>query len=474
MNCKCISLIIFLSALVSVYLWWSSCMFEYKHNFDHYRQDSWYGKELTKDQKQKNNLESLKPFRLNVSEEILTDLLQRLQKSRFINHLTLSRFHYGFNSKYLKQIQEKWINEFDWKTQERYINSFPQFTTYIEGIKIHFVHLKPKPSTTTVVPLLMIHGWPESFYLFLKTIPLLIEPDSSGLAFELIVPSLPGYGFSEAPHRMGFNAASAARIMLKLMKRLGHDRFFAHGGDWGHLVAKILATVYPENIRGVHLVGSFYTPSSCGDFIRMTLGYLFPRLYFGGTDYMRQWSKMFPLKEKFDFSLRESGYMHLQATKPDTIGSALIDSPIGLAAYILEKFSTWTDRNQIELDDGGLTSKFTTDELLTNVMIYWLSDNIASSQRFYLENLKNTVFLSDFMGIKIKVPVAILEGSKDLLTSPKKFIEPYHSDLVQYNEMDGGHFLAFERPKSASEDIRKFIKKVIDRESAKNRIHDEI
>lgn len=176
----------------------------------------------------------------------MADLKLRLERARFVDHIEGTSFQYGFNSNYLKQVVEYWRTKFDWKREEAKLNSVPHFKTQIEGLDIHFVRAKPSKPAKKVVPILVIHGWPGSFVEYMKSIPLLTEPDTNGMAFEVIAPSIPGYGYSEAPHQKGFNIISAARVFVKLMKRLGHDKFVVHGGDWGNMISRTIATVYPE------------------------------------------------------------------------------------------------------------------------------------------------------------------------------------------------------------------------------------
>lgn len=190
----------------------------------------------------------IQPFQLNISHTVLEDLRERLRRSNFIDHLPDTKFLYGFNSEYLKTIQQYWLDKYNWRVFEQQLNAFPQFTTKIEGLDIHFIHVKPKKSASikTIVPILMIHGWPSSFWEYTKIIPLLEKPDSNGLAFEMIIPSIPGYGYSEAPHQPGFNITSSARIFVKLMKRLGHQKFISMGGDWGAAITRAISLIYPE------------------------------------------------------------------------------------------------------------------------------------------------------------------------------------------------------------------------------------
>jgi len=342
------------------------------------------------------------------------------------------------------------------------LNAFPQFKTQIEGLDVHFIHVKPTKQAKTILPLLVIHGWPGSVLEYYKSFPLYTEPDDQGLAFEVIAPSIPGYGWSEAPHQKGFSIVAAGRIFVKLMRRLGHERFLVHGGDWGSAITRSIAGIFPEHVIGAHACGNYELmriPESRCQAVQIYLAEHFPRWYFGNDYNEREYQKLFPLAEKKAFLYHETGYMHIQSTKPDTVASALVDSPVGLAAYILEKFSTWTNPAYRNREDGGIREKFTLEELLTNVSIYWFSGNIASSQRFYKENTNPA---NRPPSQKITVPFATVDTPYELARAPKRLIAPSYEKLVQYSDFPrGGHFTAFEEPELVNEDIRAFVSKII-------------
>ncbi|KAF6073264.1 epoxide hydrolase 1 [Phyllostomus discolor] len=338
--------------------------------------------------------ESIRPFKVETSDEEIEDLHQRLRKARLTPPLEDSRFHYGFNSNYLKKVLSYWQNEFNWRKQVEVLNRYPHFKTKIEGLDIHFIHVKPPqlPSGCTPKPLLMVHGWPGSFYEFYKIIPLLTDPKNHGL------------------------------------------------GD--------------KHVKGLHVNMAFVLRN----FYTLTL-FLGARLqkFFGYTE--RDVELMFPLKEKMLYSLvRESGYLHIQSTKPDTVGCALNDSPAGLAAYLLEKFSTWTNTEFRDREDGGLLGKFSLDDLLTIVMIYWTTGTITSSQRFYKENMGGG-FLSDkHHRMKVYVPTGFAAFPCEILHAPEKWVRVKYPKLISYSYMArGGHFAAFEEPELLAQDLCKFV-----------------
>ncbi|XP_059501084.1 epoxide hydrolase 1-like isoform X2 [Stegostoma tigrinum] len=408
--------------------------------------DGWWGARERQDTQEDETVHS---FTIETFEEMIQDLHYRLDHTRFTPPLEDSRFQYGFNSNYLRKVVSYWRKDYNWKKQLEILNQFPHFRTRIEG--------------QTAIPLMMIHGWPGSFYEFYKIIPQLTDPVSHSLSqqetFEIICPSIPGYGFSEAPHKKGFNSIAAARVFCKLMRRLGFDRFYVQGGDWGSLIATNMAQMKPQNVKGIHL--NFFPNSRMGLKIlpSLLLGRYAPALFgFTQTDVER----MYPFIKKNVYDLlKESGYMHIQGTKPDSLGCALNDSPVGLAAYILEKFSTWTNKDFRDLEDGGLTRKFSLDELLTNVMIYWVSGSITSSMRLYKENLG-----ADFQNrvddkVGVYVPVGMAAFPNELIYIPLAWARQKYKKIMTFSYMScGGHFAAFEEPDLLAEDLRNFVQTV--------------
>ncbi|XP_032441481.1 epoxide hydrolase 1 [Xiphophorus hellerii] len=404
---------------------------------------------------------TIRSFKVTTTDEELEDLYRRMDQTRPVPSLEDSQFHYGFNSHYLQKVVSYWRKDFDWRRQVDKLNQYPHFKTNIEGIDVHYVHVKPKtvPEGTKAIPLIMVHGWPGSFYEFYGLIPMLTEPSDPGqLVFEVVCPSIPGYGFSEAPRKKGFDSVCAARIFHKLMKRLGFQQFYAHGGDWGWLVTTNMAQLEPKTVKGLHV--NFAPPSKPGLLVTLSivLGRRFPKLFgFTETDVER----LYPCMEKLVLeSIKESGYMHIQATKPDTAGCGLNDSPVGLAAYILEKFSTWTDHDFRNLEDGGLTRKFSLDDLLTNVMIYWTSGCIVSSMRFYKENFGKGLDVPHAK-IPVFVPTGFACFPNELMHTPKLWVKQKYHNLVSFSPMQrGGHFAAMEEPRLMAEDIQQFTRSV--------------
>ncbi|XP_077351551.1 epoxide hydrolase 1 [Festucalex cinctus] len=397
-------------------------------------------------------------FEVKTSDDEIKELQERLDKTRYTDPLEDAAFEYGFNSTYLKQVVSYWRHEFDWKKQVAMLNTYPHFKTKIEGIDVHFLHVRPTPKKNQkVVPLMIVHGWPGSFFEFYKILPLLTD-SRNDLAFEVICPSIPGYGFSEAPHKQGFNSLAAARIFLKLMERLGFLQFYLQGGDWGSLITINMAQMKPQCVKGLHL-NMFMSRKGFKVMLSLLIGPYLPFLVGLSREDVR---RLFPFFEKNVWNiLRESGYLHIQATKPDTVGCGVNDSPAGLAAYILEKFSTATDIENICREDGGLERKFSLDDLLTNIMIYWTTGSIVSSMRFYKENLKTNIDNRIDSKTRIFVPTGLAAFPGELMHCPKSWAQMKFHNIVSYTMMpQGGHFAALEEPQLLASDIIQFVRKV--------------
>nr|XP_057914440.1 epoxide hydrolase 1-like [Doryrhamphus excisus] len=397
-------------------------------------------------------------FEIQTSDDEIKDLHERIDKARYADPLEDSGFHYGFNSTYLKSVASYWRHEFDWKKQVAVLNKYPHFKTKIEGIDVHFIHVRPtQHKNQKVVPLMLVHGWPGSFFEFYKILPLLTE-NHNGITFEVICPSIPGYGFSEAPHKQGFNTLAAARIFLTLMERLGFSQFYLQGGDWGSFITTNMAQMKPQCVKGLHL-NMFNIRKGFKVMLSLLIGPYLPFLVGLCREDVR---RLFPFFEKHVWEiLKESGYFHIQATKPDTAGCGVNDSPIGLAAYILEKFSTATDMKNRDLADGGLEKKFSLDDLLTNVMIYWTTGSIVSSMRFYKEHFRGNPEKRVDARTNIFVPTGLVAFPGEVMHCPKSWAQIRFRNIVSYTFMPrGGHFAAFEEPQLFTTDLIQFVQKV--------------
>ncbi|KAL3998370.1 Epoxide hydrolase N terminus family protein [Acanthocheilonema viteae] len=419
----------------------------------HTAADGWFGHG-----EKRTDDERIIPFKINVSMEAIQDLKSRLKNAR-ISYEPLedcNDFSYGFNGKYLKHVANYWLNKYNWKYHEGIINSLPQFVTEVEGLKIHFIHAKPvKDNYKVVIPLLILHGWPGNVFEFFKIIPILLDPvqqisSDINVAFEVIAPSIPGFGWSTAPMKKGFNPEVAARIFNKLMIRLGFSRYLLQGGDWGRSIASDIAFYYPKNVIGLHL--NMAIALTWKALLYSTIGIIAPRLVYSSKTFHQQVASAF-IKDL----LEETGYMHIQATKPDTVGAALSDSPIGLAAYILEKFSYGTNTTYRSFHDGGLTKKFTLDELLTIVSIYWFNGNMVNAMRLYKEYFQNS---SRNFNRYISSPTGYAVFPEDVIKQSEEAVRTMYN-LTHYKEIErGGHFAALEEPKLLAADIIKFVKTI--------------
>lgn len=404
----------------------------------------------------------IRPFTIDVSDKVIEDLKHRLGMRRpYIEPLENVAWTYGMPSTYINTILDYWKDKYNWTERQALLNKYPQFKTNIQGLDIHFYHIRPtnlpKNKNLKVLPLLMMHGWPGSIVEFQKIIPMLTTPSADrDFVFELIVPSLPGYGFSDGAVRPGLSSANVAVIFKNLMQRLKFDKFYVQGGDWGAHIAANMATLFPEKIIGLHSnMCSVMTP---GSLFWTFVGTYFPFLLKVNSEH---YDKFFPVSKTLSNLIEESGYFHIQATKPDTIGAALTNSPDGVAVYILEKFSTWTNKSYRQRNDGGLLEKFSIDELLDNIMLYWVTNSFTTSVRLYAETLGSASRTLKIEYFPVKVPTACAVFPNELLLGPESTLKSRYPNMIQYNHMArGGHFAAFEEPQLLANDVFSFVKKV--------------
>lgn len=363
----------------------------------------------------------MQPFKIDVPQEVLNDLSARLKQTRWTDEPENAGWSYGTNPDYLRELVTYWQNEYDWRKQEAEINKHPQFKVEIDGVTIHYIHVKGRGQGT--VPLILTHGWPDSFYRFLKVIPLL---DAS---FDLVIPSIPGFGFSQ---QTALNVDRVAQLFNKLMTEvLGYTTYFAAGGDMGTVVTKSMAVQYPENIKAIHLTDVGYP---------------------NGTE---DWSTMTPEEQAFGQQIQhwffaEGAFNMIQSTKPQTLGYALNDSPVGLASWMIEKFYAWSDH------DGNMENCLSKDELITNIMIYWVSQSINSSIRVYAENARAGYMGGLKSSLRVEVPTGISLFPKEA-QFPKAWAERM-ANVAAFSVMKkGGHFAALEVPHLYAEQLVNFF-----------------
>nr|Q6U6J0.1 RecName: Full=Juvenile hormone epoxide hydrolase; Short=bommo-JHEH [Bombyx mori]AAQ87024.1 juvenile hormone epoxide hydrolase [Bombyx mori] len=413
--------------------------------------EEWWG---PPELKQKQDT-SIKPFEITFSETMVKELKERIKKRRpFAPPLEGVGFKYGFNSKQLDSWLKYWAEEYPFAERQKFLNQYPHFKTNIQGLNIHFMRITPKvPKDVEIVPLLLLHGWPGSVREFYEAIPHLTAVSRDrNFALEIIAPSLPGYGFSDAAVRPGLAAAEVAVIFKNLMARLGYKQYYVQGGDWGALIGSAMATSFPKEIIGFHSYMAL-TLSPAATFLEF-VGALFPSLIVEPE----LANRLYPLSEKYSTLLEELGYMHIQATKPDTVGIGLTDSPAGLLAYILEKFSTWTNPDLRSKEDGGLSYRWTKDQLIDNLMLYWSTKSIVTSMRLYAESFSSRHFDLKLDEIQVQVPTWVLQAKHELAYQPPCILKLKYTKLVNASVIeDGGHFLAFELPEIFAKDVLKAI-----------------
>lgn len=373
----------------------------------------------------------IKPFKINVQQQVLDDLTSRLKATRWTDEPENAGWSYGINPGYLHDLVTYWQTSYNWRDHEAALNNLPQFKTEIDGIGIHFIHAKGKGKNAR--PLLLTHGWPDSFYRFYKVIPMLTDPAQYGLpdkqSFDVIIPSVPGFGFSDKKPQ---SSDKTAQLWAKLMTEvLGYKSFFAAGGDIGSTISKSLANQYPELVQAIHLTDVGY-PNGQEDWAAMSA----PEQEFG--KFIQQWF------------FTEGAYALLQTTKPQTVGYALNDSPVGLAAWIIEKFHAWSGK-PVNLDEH-----FSKDELITNVMIYWVTQTINSANRTYAEEGRAQWSVGLKSNEKVNVPtgVALFPGEAPF---PKEWIDR-KVNATRFTQMEvGGHFAALDAPEAFAKELISFF-----------------
>ncbi len=374
----------------------------------------------------------IEPFRIQIAQSALDDLKRRLTATRFPDAETPRDWSQGIPLAYVEELCTYWANDYDWRTREARLNRFPQFRATVGGLGIHFIHARSKHSTAK--PLVMTHGWPGSIVEFQNVIAPLTDPTAHGGseadAFHVVCPSLPGYGFSDKPTEPGWNAEKIADAWNELMGALGYSHYYAQGGDWGAIVTTAIGLNHGKTCKGIHLNMPIVTPDP------ETMGSLTPaeQSALAGMQHYQEW---------------DSGYSKQQSTRPQTLGYGLADSPCGQLAWIVEKFWAWTDC------DGHPENAISRDEMLDNVMLYWLTNSGASSARLYWESF-NKVSRDP-----VNVPTGCSIFPKEIFRCSKRWAEKRFTRLVHFNELDkGGHFAAFERPDVFVDEVRQTFQKM--------------
>jgi pimeloyl-ACP methyl ester carboxylesterase len=368
-------------------------------------------------------------FRIEVPDAELDDLRDRLRGTRWPERETVDDWSQGVPLEYLKELCHHWASEYDWRATEARLNALPQFRTEIDGLGIYFIHVRS--GRPDAIPLVMTHGWPGSIVEFLRVIGPLADD------FHLVLPSLPGYGFSDKPEAPGWRVERIADAWAALMARLGYDRYGAQGSDWGTSISAVLGQRDREHVLGIHLMPPLAPPDP-DTFDDLTQA---ERAALDDLERASEW---------------ESGYSQEHATRPQTIGYSLTDSPAGLAAWIVEKFQAWTDC------DGHPENAITRDELLDNLMLYWLPRTGASSARLYWESIRQVnESIGGAVTDSVDVPTGCSIFPKEIQRPSRRWAAKRFVDIRHWNELDrGGHFAAFEQPDLFVDEVRAFFRQL--------------
>jgi len=376
---------------------------------------------------------SIRPFKMHVPDSVLADLHHRLVETKWPDQLPGTGWEYGADKTKVRELTEYWRKGYNWRAQEAKINRFDQFTTVIDGQQIHFIHQRsPRPHA---IPLMLIHGWPGSIVEFLELIQPLTQPkDRNTPAFDVVIPSLPGVGFSGPTTTRGWNPDRMAKAFIVLMNRLGYSRYGVQGGDWGSTIARDMAHDAPEHVIGVHVNLLVLDPPSKDAVAQM-------------SDAER--------KRYLYFEREESSHFFIKASEPQTLAYGCADSPVGWLAWVMEIFQQGTDNN------GDFLTAVNRDAFLTDVTLYWVTNTVGSSMRIYRE------YRLTGEGKKpqprVTVPMAFADFPKEMFACPVRWAKPTYN-VVQYNRMPkGGHFAALEQPDLLLDDIRKFFAEVLAR-----------
>lgn len=392
-----------------------------------------------------NEAEAIRPYHISIPQEALTDLRTRVNATRWPDKETVTDQSQGGKLQQIQNLVQYWGTIYDWRKTEAKLNALPQFVTNIDGLDIQFIHIKSKHKNA--LPLLITHGWPGSFFELLKVIGPLTDPTAYGGkaedAFDLVIPSMPGYGFSEKPTGTGWGPEKIGNAWDVLMKRLGYKNYVSQGGDWGSVIADAMARQAPQGLLGIHVNMPATVPADIAKALK------------DGDPAPAGLS----VKEKAAFvSLnklytRGGGYAGMMVTRPQTLGYGLTDSPVGLASFFLDKFNEWT------YSGGNAEKSLTKDEMLDDITLYWLTNTANSSAQLYWENNTNNFNVVEQKTNDIKIPVAVTVFPGEIYQAPKSWTEKSYKNLIYFNEVSkGGHFASWEEPQLFTEELRAAFK----------------
>ncbi|SHM39623.1 epoxide hydrolase family protein [Flavobacterium saccharophilum] len=391
--------------------------------------------------------EAIRPYHISVNQEAITDLKNRINATRWPAQETVTDQSQGVKLTQIQGIVKYWGTDYDWHKTEMKLNALPQFITKIDGLDIQFIHVKSKHKNA--LPIIITHGWPGSFFELLKVIGPLTDPTAYGGkaedAFDLVIPSMPGYGFSEKPKGTGWGPEKIGTAWDVLMKRLGYKHYVSQGGDWGSVIADAMARQAPEGLLGIHVNMPATVPADVAKSLK------------DGDPLPAGLS----VKEKAAFvSLNKlytkgGGYAGMMVTRPQTLGYGLTDSPVGLASFFLDKFNEWT------YSGGDAEKSLTKDEMLDDISLYWLTNTANSSANLYWENNNNNFNVVEQKTNEIKIPVAVTVFPGEIYQAPKSWTEKAYKNLIYFNEVNkGGHFASWEEPQLFAEEMRAAFKSV--------------
>ena len=392
-----------------------------------------------------NESEKIHPFHANIPEASLTELRQRINATRWPDMETVTDQSQGVKLTQIQNLVKYWGTDYDWRKAEAKLNALPQFTTNIDGLDIHFIHIKSKHKNA--LPIIITHGWPGSVFELLKVVGPLTDPTAYGGraedAFDLVIPSMPGYGFSEKPKGTGWGPDRIGKAWDVLMKRLGYKEYVSQGGDWGSVIADAMARQAPQGLLGIHVNMPATVPADVAKALK------------DGDPAPAGLSA----KEKAAFvSLNKlytkgGGYAGMMVTRPQTLGYGLTDSPVALASFFLDKFNEWT------YSGGNAEKSLTKDEMLDDITLYWLTNTAASSAQLYWENNTNNFNAVEQRTAEIKIPVAVTVFPGEIYQAPKSWTERSYKNLIYFNEVNkGGHFASWEEPQLFAEEMRAAFK----------------
>lgn len=389
--------------------------------------------------------EAIRPFHISVPQSEINELRQRIKATRWPDKETVADQSQGVKLEKIKNLVNYWGTDYDWRKAEEKLNALPQFVTNIDGLDIQFVHIRSKHKNA--MPLIITHGWPGSVFELLKVVGPLTDPTAYGGkaedAFDLILPSMPGYGFSEKPKGAGWGPERIGSAWDVLMKRLGYKKYVAQGGDWGSVISDAMARQAPEGLLGIHVNMPATVPADVATALK------------NGEPAPAGLSA----KEKAAFTslnklyTKGGGYAGMMVTRPQTLGYGLTDSPAGLASFFLDKFNEWT------YSGGDAEKSLTKDEMLDDISLYWLTNTANSSAQLYWENNTNNFNAGEQKTAEIKIPVAVTVFPGEIYQAPKSWTERSYKNLIYFNEVSkGGHFASWEEPQLFAEEMRAAFK----------------